>query len=213
MYIPTYHALTDIETMQSHITQHPLGSWVCTNDSQLIANHIPFVLDRQHGKHGRLLGHVSRANPVLRDLTEGALSVVMFMGPHAYITPSWYPGKQAHGKVVPTWNYVTVHAHGIAHAIEDPAWILDLLNRLTDDQESKRPDRWKVSDAPAAYIEQKLRAIVGIEISIDRLEGRLKVSQDEDDKDRLGTVEGLRQMSEAPAQTLAELVLAELKSQ
>lgn len=145
MYTPKCQALTNVEAMQSHIAQHPLGSWVCTADSQLIANHILFVLDAQHGRHGRLLGHVSRANPVWRDLTQGALSVVMFMGPHAYITPSWYPGKQAHRKVVPTWNHVTVHVHGVAPANEDPAWVLGVLNRLTDEQESKRPDRWKVS--------------------------------------------------------------------
>ena len=212
MYTPKYHALTDIATMHSHIAEHPLGAWVCTAKNQLVANHIPFVLDAQHGSNGRLLGHVSRANPVWRELDGGAPSVVMFMGPHAYITPSWYPGKHQHGKVVPTWNYVTVHVHGVARAIEDPDWILDVINRLTDAQEVRRTEPWKVSDAPSEYIEKMLRAVVGIEIVIERLEGRLKVSQDEDDQDRLGTVEGLRQSSTAPSQVLANLVLGALRT-
>ena len=140
MYTPAYHAFNDIEKMRAHIAAHSLGAWVCHAHGQLIANHIPFVLDAKHGSHGRLLAHVSRANPVWRELIGGAPSVVMFMGPSAYITPSWYPGKRQHGKVVPTWNYVTVHAHGMARAMKDTCWILDVLNRLTDTQESQRTD-------------------------------------------------------------------------
>lgn len=211
MYTPAYHAFNDIEKMRAHIAAHPLRAWVCHAHGQLIANHIPFVLDAKHGSHGRLLAHVSRANSVWRELIGGAPSVVMFMGPSAYITPSWYPGKHQHGKVVPTWNYVTVHAHGMARAMEDTCWILDVLNRLTDTQESQRTEPWKVSDAPSAYIGKMLRAVVGIEITIDRVEGRLKVSQDEDEQDRRGTVEGLQHSTDAPTQVLASLVLGELE--
>lgn len=211
MYTPAYHAFNDIEKMRAHIVAHSLGAWVCHANGQLIANHIPFVLDAKHGSHGRLLAHVSRANPVWRQLIGGAPSVVMFMGPSAYITPSWYPGKRQHGKVVPTWNYVTVHAHGMARAMEDTCWILDVLNRLTDTQESQRTEPWKVSDAPSAYIDKMLRAVVGIEITIDRVEGRLKVSQDEDEQDRRGTVEGLQHSTDASTQVLASLVLGELE--
>ncbi len=211
MYTPAYHAFDDIEKMRAHMAEHPLGAWVCNARGQLIANHIPFVLDAKHGSHGRLLAHVSRANSVWRELIGGAPSVVMFMGPSAYITPSWYPGKHQHGKVVPTWNYVTVHAHGMARAMEDTCWILDVLNRLTDTQESQRTEPWKVSDAPSAYIDKMLRAVVGIEITIDRVEGRLKVSQDEDEQDRRGTVEGLQHSTDASTQVLASLVLGELE--
>ena len=210
MYTPAHHAFHDIKKMHGHIAEHPLGAWVCNAHSQLIANHIPFVLDAKHGSHGRLLAHVSQANPVWRELIEVGPSVVMFMGPSAYITPSWYPGKRQHDKVVPTWNYVTVHAHGVDRAMEDTRWILDVINRLTDTQESKRTEPWKVSDAPSAYIENMLKAVVGIEIVIERLEGRLKVSLNEDEQDRLGTVEGLRRSSDASAKVLAGLVLAEL---
>ena len=211
MYTPAYHAFNDIEKMRAHIAAHSLGAWVCHAHGQLIANHIPFVLDAKHGSHGRLLAHVSRANPVWRQLIGGAPSVVMFMGPSAYITPSWYPGKHQHGKVVPTWNYVTVHAHGMARAMEDTCWILDVLNRLTDTQESQRTEPWKVSDAPSAYIDKMLRAVVGIEITIDRVEGRLKVSQDENEQDRRGTVEGLQHSTDASTQVLASLVFGELE--
>jgi transcriptional regulator len=192
--------------MLAHIEQHPLGAWVCNAGQQLVANHIPFVLARAPGSHGRLLGHVSRANPVWQALAQGVPSVVMFMGPHAYITPTWYPGKQAHGKVVPTWNYATVHVHGLARAIEDPAWMLDMLGRLTDAQEAGRNPPWRVSDAPTDYVETLLQGIVGIEISIDRLEGRFKLSQDEAPEDRQGTVDGLMQTASAPTQALAGMV-------
>lgn len=212
MYAPKYHALTNVVTMHNHIAEHPLGAWVCSSQSGLIANHIPFVLDAQYGPHGRLLGHVSRANTVWHELIHGTASVVMFMGPHAYITPSWYPGKHAHGKVVPTWNYVTVHAHGLSRAIENPDWILDVVQRLTDARESRQKNPWRVSDAPKDYIDKMLRAVVGIEITIDRLEGRLKASQDEDAQDRLATVEGLRQTSEALALGMADLVSQALLS-
>lgn len=135
----------------------------------------------------------------------------MLMGPNAYITPAWYPSNQTHGKVVPTWNYVAVHALGVARAVEEPSWILGMLNRLTDAQESGRSNRRRVSDAPADYAAKMLRAIVGIEITIDQLEGRLKLSQDEEREDRLGTVEGLKQECSAPVQTLAGMVLRELQ--
>lgn len=206
MYLPKYHALTDVDTMQAHMVQHPLGAWVCTADGRLVANHIPFVLDRQSGPLGRLLGHVSRANPVWRALAGGAPSVVMFMGPQAYITPGWYPGKRTHGQVVPTWNYVTVHVHGVARAVEEPGWVLDMLTRLTDAQEAGRPQPWQVSEAPPAYVDKLLRAVVGIEINIDHLEGRLKVSQDEDWDNRLGTVDGLMGSDDTTAQALADRV-------
>ena len=192
--------------MQDHIDRHPLGAWVCASPDGLVANHIPFVLDRQEGGNGRLLGHVSRGNSVWKALAEGTPCVVMFMGPQAYISPSWYPGKQTHGKVVPTWNYLTVHAHGIARVRNETAWKLDLLRRLTASQESARPSPWQLSDAPSDFLHRLLDAVVGIDISIDRLEGKRKLSQDEDAADRLGTVKGLLQEDSSEAKELARWV-------
>lgn len=130
----------------------------------------------------------------------------MFQGPQAYITPGWYPGKVAHGKVVPTWNYVVAHAHGVARAVEDRDWMLDMLNRLTSVHEVGQPVPWRVGDAPTDYIDRLLRTIVGIEISIDRLEGKLKASQDEDLQDRVGTVSGLQQAPGDEAKLMATLI-------
>jgi transcriptional regulator len=149
---------------------------------------------------------VARANGVWRQLGADTPSVVLFQGPQAYITPGWYPGKAAHGRVVPTWNYVAVHAHGRARVVDDRAWLLAMLNRLTDAQEAGRAAPWRVSDAPSDYIDRMLRAIVGIEIPIDRLEGRLKASQDEAAPDRLGTVQGLQEQGGDQAQAMAALV-------
>ena len=206
MYLPRYHQATDPATLLALMARHPLGAWVCASADGLIANHIPFVLDRSRGPHGTLMGHVSRANSVWRNLNINAPSVVMFQGPQAYIKPSWYPGKVAHGEVVPTWNYVVAHAHGVARAIDDRAWLLAMLERLTQAQESNRLTPWRVADAPAAYIDRMLHAVVGIEIPIDRLEGKHKLSQDEALPDRVGTVAGLLTEPNDEARALAGLV-------
>lgn len=206
MYVRKDHRLDDHDAIFALIQAHPLGAWVCTGTEGLIANHVPFLLDRSRGPFGTLVGHVSRANPVWRALAGGGASVVMFQGPDAYITPGWYPGKTAHGKVVPTWNYVVAHAHGVARAIDDRDWLLAMLGRLTHAHEAGRAEPWQVADAPAGYIDGLLRAIVGIEIPIDRLEGKLKASQDEDLPDRHGTVRGLQQMPGDNAQAMADWV-------
>ena len=206
MYVPARHRFDDREALFALMGAHPLGGWVCHGVDGLVANHVPFFLDRTRGPHGTLVGHVSRANGVWRALGAGAPSVVMFQGPQAYVTPGWYPGKAAHGEVVPTWNYVVVHAHGVARAVDDRDWLLGVLNRLTDEHEARQALPWRVGDAPAAYVDRLLRAVVGIEIPIDRLEGRLKASQDEARPDREGTVRGLRASTCPWAQAMAGLV-------
>lgn len=206
MYVPKHHALPDIEPVQALIEAHPLGAWVMPSDEGLVANHIPFLLDRSRGRFGTLLGHVSRANPVWRQLLASEHSVVMFQGPQSYITPGWYPSKQEHGRVVPTWDYAVAHAHGVARAIHEEAWLHDLLVRLTTINEASRQLPWKVSDAPANFIDKLLRAVVGIEIPIHRLTGKLKASQDEALQDRLGTVAGLAAEGTENASAMASFV-------
>ncbi|MFI5443716.1 FMN-binding negative transcriptional regulator [Polaromonas sp. UC242_47] len=213
MYISKHHQLNDYEAVMSLMESHPLGAWVCHSRDGLIANHVPFFLDRTRGQHGTLMGHVARANGVWRQLFPDTPSVVMFQGAQSYITPGWYPGKAEHGKVVPTWNYVVAHAHGTARVIEDPDWMLDMLHRLTDTNESRHAMPWRVGDAPSGYIEKLMRGIVGIEISIDRLEGKLKASQDEDLQDRHGTVRGLQSNHSEQPSALAALVLSTLTSE
>jgi transcriptional regulator len=213
MYIRQDHRLTDVDAMSSLVEEHALGAWVVASKEGLVANHVPFLLDRSRGPHGTLIGHVARANPVWRDLDKATPSLVIFQGPQSYITPNWYPGKAEHGKVVPTWDYAVVHAHGIARAIEDPAWLMDMLERLTNAHEAAQPKPWRVSDAPSSYIDKLLRAIVGIEIPIDRFEGKLKASQDEAVQDRLGTVEGLRGLVRPKAAAMAELVMQAVETE
>jgi len=206
MYVRKQHQWADREEVFALIEAHALGAWVCQGQEGLIANHVPFVLDRSRGEHGTLMCHVSRANPVWRALGAGLPSVVVFRGPQAYISPGWYPGKAEHGKVVPTWNYVAVNAHGTARVVDDPAWLLGQLNRLANAHEAGQAQPWRVDDAPADYTERLLRAIVGIEIPIDRLESKLKASQDEALEDRHGTVAGLRSELSDEAVQMAGLV-------
>ncbi|MGJ9416598.1 FMN-binding negative transcriptional regulator [Massilia sp. CMS3.1] len=212
MYVRQDHRFTDVDAQYALIEDHALGAWVIHSEDGLVANHVPFLLERSRGPHGTLVGHVARANPVWRALDTATASLVMFQGPQSYITPSWYPGKAEHGKVVPTWDYAVVHAHGVARAIEDPAWLMDMLERLTNANEAAQPAPWRVKDAPADYIDKLLRAIVGIEIPIARLEGKLKASQDEAVRDRLGTVEGLRGLLR-PKAAMADLVLTALEGE
>jgi transcriptional regulator len=212
MYVNPLHRLTDRQALFSLMASHPLGAWVCQGREGLVANHLPFLLDHSRGPHGTLIGHVARANPVWRVLGPATPSVVMFQGPQAYITPGWYPGKAERGEVVPTWNYVVAHAHGVARAIEDRDWMLDLLNRLTDAHESGRESPWSVGDAPSSFIDKLMRAIVGIEMPIDRLEGKLKASQDEALQDRLGTVRGLQAQACPASGAMAERVMKAIRA-
>lgn len=206
MYVSRHDQLDERDALFTLMEAYPLGAWVCSGEDGLVANHVPFYLDRKKGPLGTLVGHVSRANEVWRLASAGISSVVMFQGPQTYITPGWYPGKAQHGKVVPTWNYAVAHVHGVARAIKDRDWLLDMLNRLTSVHEAGQPVPWRVSDAPADYLDKLLRAIVGIEIPIDRLVGKLKASQDEELQNRVGTVSGLQQLPSDEARAMAALV-------
>ena len=182
MYVPAHFEEKDPEVLRALIRAHPLGTWVT---SSLVVNHIPFLL-----RGDTLVGHVARANDVWKSL-QGE-SVVIFQGPEAYVTPSWYATKREHCKVVPTWNYAVVHAHGMPRAIQDEDWLLALVTELTDTNEAREAHPWKVTDAPADYVRASLRAIVGIEIELTRLVGKWKASQNRRTEDRQGVIEGLR---------------------
>jgi transcriptional regulator len=206
MYLPQQFEEKDLAVLQRLIRAHPLAAWVTAAADGLQANHLPFLLDPARGEFGTLCGHVARANPVWRTFSGSLPSVVIFQGAEAYITPSWYPGKQAHGKAVPTWNYAVVHAHGLPRAIEDRAWLLRHVSALTAQQEAARTQPWQVSDAPPDYIERMLEAIVGIEIPIARLQGKWKISQNRSEADRLGVVAGLLERGDTQAAAMAGLV-------
>src|SRR5580765_1173590 len=206
MYVPKHHEETDIDVLHALIRSHPLGAWVIHSNGEMHVNHIPFLLDRSRGEHGILVGHVARGNDVYKLLTEPVNCVVIFQGSEGYITPSWYPSKHASGKAVPTWNYAVVHVHGQPRAIEGRDWLLEHLNQLTDTHEAGQALPWKVSDAPDDYMERQISAIVGIEIPIDKLVGKWKVSQNRTLPDKLGVIAGLLGRNDARSKEMAALV-------
>lgn len=205
MYVPRHFEETDVTVLHALMRSRPLGAWVTQGDGELIVNHIPFLLD-DSGGYGVLRGHVARANPVWRSFSTAVPSVVVFQGPQAYITPSWYAGKREHGKVVPTWNYAVVHAHGMPRAIDDHDWLLAHVSAMVDTQESREAAPWKVADAPPDYIDTRLRAIVGIEIPIAKLVGKWKVSQNQSAVDREGAAAGLLKRADEQSREMATLV-------
>lgn len=190
MYLPSAFREDSPEVQQEFIRAHPLGVLTTSGDGGLMANHIP-CLFYPEGPHGVLRLHVARANPQLTDLAAGRECLVVFHGPQAYVTPSWYPTKAETHKVVPTWNFVAVHAWGVPVIQDDPAWLRAQLDALTDSQERARAQPWRVADAPADFIAAQMRAIVGVEIPIARIEGKWKVSQNRTLADRRGVAEGL----------------------
>lgn len=207
MYTPKHFQQTDISLMQELISNHPFATLVTHSTADgLCANHIPFELQTAHGAYGALCGHVARANPVWKEKAE---ALVIFKGPDAYITPSWYPSKQQTGKVVPTWNYTVVHAHGQIEAIEDVDWIKAHLQRLTAQQEKNLPQPWALSDAPDDYIANMLKAVVGIRIEITRLEGKWKLSQNKPPQERDGVIVGLREERSTNSLLIADLIESE----
>lgn len=177
MYLPQAFEERRVEVLHAFIRAHPLGALVTVGAGGLNANHVPFVVDPEPLPFGTLRAHVARGNAAWRELANAPDTLVIFQGPHAYVSPSWYPAKQEHGKVVPTWNYVVVHAYGAVKVIHDAAWLRDLVTSLTRLHEAGRAEPWSVSDAPDAFVTQQLRAIVGIEIPVARLLGKWKASQ------------------------------------
>ncbi|HEX8956832.1 MAG TPA: FMN-binding negative transcriptional regulator [Burkholderiaceae bacterium] len=209
MYVPSHFEETRTDVMHALIRAHGLGTLVTLDDSGLNANHIPFEIEAEGagaGEFGVLRAHVARANPVWKNLSSTVDAMVVFQGAQAYITPSWYETKKADGKVVPTYNYISVHAYGELRAIDDRAWLRQFVGRLTDRYEASRTAPWAVSDAPEEYIEKLLGAIVGIEIPIKRLVGKWKVSQNRPAADRVGIIDGLTEAGSDDARAMARAV-------
>ncbi len=216
MYIPRTNAEDRPEVLAAFMRAHPLAALVSAGPAgELWATHLPVVIDPARGPHGTIEGHVARANPhhrLVRAAAEQAAgpreSLVIFTGPDAYVTPAWYPGKAVHGREVPTWNYVAVHAYGPLTLREDPAWLMAHLTRLTDQSEAGRLAPWAVSDAPADYMAQQLKGIVGFELAITRVEGRWKMSQNRTPEEIDGVVEGLGASERPTDRGVAALVEA-----
>ena len=206
MYLPKIHEEADLSILHALIKSHPLGAWVTQAQGELLANHIPFLLDSTRGEFGTLVCHVARANPVWQSFSSTSNSIVIFQGAEGYISPSWYPSKHEHGKAVPTWNYAVVHAHGVPRVVDDREWLLQQLAELTDKHEADQALPWQVSDAPRDYVERMLDAIVGIEIPIAKLVGKWKVSQNRPEPDKVGVVAGLMSREDAESKEMAAMV-------
>ena len=206
MYLPSHFAETRAEVLRELIRSHPLGTLITFGADGLNANHIPFEFDPHPAPVGTLRAHVARANPVWREFSREVEPLVIFQGPQIYITPSWYQTKKETGKVVPTFNYIMVHAYGTMRIFEDADWLRKFVGGLTDRFEATRTQPWAVSDAPEDFIAMQLRAIVGIEIQLTRLIGKWKTSQNRPAADQKGVVAGLRESDDAVAQAMAAAV-------
>lgn len=205
MYQPQHFREDDPAVQHALIRAHPLGLLVTKGAAGLEANHVPFVLDPPAGL---LQGHLARPNPQWQGFDTEIEALVVFQGPEAYITPTWYAVKAETGKVVPTWNYAVVQVRGRLRVIEDRDWLRAQIEALTRSQEDRRKNSWQVADAPAAYVEAQIGGIVGIEIAITRIEGKWKVSQNRPERDRAGVVAGLHGEGDEAAGAMAELVAA-----
>ena len=187
MYLPRHFEQNDPAALAALMREHPLAHLVSLQPDGLTADPLPLEFDAD----ARVLrGHVARANPLWR-AADGRAVLAIFGGPEAYVSPGWYASKAATHKVVPTWNYALVHAHGTLRAVDDAPWLRALVGRLTDRHEAARAEPWSVDDAPSDYVAQMLRAIVGIEIAVERLVGKWKLSQNRSAADRQGVADGL----------------------
>lgn len=206
MYVPASHAEQRPEVLFEFMESHPLATLVTHSDAGLFATHLPLVVRRDAGAHGTLEGHVARANAHHRQASATAEALVIFSGPDAYITPAWYATKAEHGRVVPTWNYVAVHVYGTLRIVEDPAFLARHLAELSARHEASRQSTWTVDDAPAEYIEQQKKAIVGVQIAIERVEGKWKMSQNRSSEDIDGVVRGLGESPSPRDREVARIV-------
>ena len=206
MYEPPLHRETDLERQHALIAARRLGLLISCGPQGLIANAVPFLLDRAASRLGTLKCHVARANSQWRDLAESPEALVVFQGADHYVSPSWYATKRETHKVVPTWNYVMVQARGAARVIEDDAWLQRQIEALTARQESSHETPWAVGDAPADFIALQRKAIVGLEIEISDIRGKWKTSQNRNAADRAGVVENLERLGDEEALAMAAIV-------
>lgn len=206
MYPNPAFSLDHLPSLHQHLRAHALALLVSQSASGPQVSHLPLWLDPDEGRYGTLYGHLARSNPQAAALVEQGQVLAVFQGPQAYVSPSFYPGKAEHGRVVPTWNYQAVHARGTVEVFDDPERLLPLLERLTDQHEAGRAQPWRVQDAPADYLQGMLRAIRGLRLPIDHLQGIAKLSQNRNAADREGVRQGLAASPVPGDQALAALI-------
>ena len=206
MYTPSHFDETRTSVLHGFMEQYPLAALIFATANGIEANHVPLVIDSSSGSLGTLKGHIARANSMWKDAQSGAEVLAIFQGPGHYISPTWYPSKIEDSRVVPTWNYVVVHARGRIAWIHDESWLRRLLESLTDRHERCNASPWHLSDAPAEYIQRMLAAIVGFEIAITNITGKWKLSQNRSAPDRAGVVTSLAALTEESSHLMAKLI-------
>jgi transcriptional regulator len=209
MYQPAHFVEPDTDTLLALMKAHPLATLI-RGGAELAADILPLEVERTESGW-RVAGHVARANPLWRE-ADGQPVLLLFQGPQAYVSPNWYPSKFQHGKAVPTWNYTMVQVHGTLRAIEDAEWLRTFVTHLTERHEGGRAVPWHVSDAPADYLDAMLKAIVGIEIEVTRVEGKFKLSQNRSAEDRTGVVLGLESDATLQRQDEADAVAQSMQA-
>jgi transcriptional regulator len=192
MYVPSHFKEDRVAVLHETIRGIAFGSLITIGSDGLEASHIPLLIDPEPAPYGTLRGHIARSNPQWKRAGKDGEALVTFLGPNAYVTPSWFPTKRETGKVVPTWNYLAIHAYGVPRFFEDRAPLLEIVTRLTETHESSRAAPWAVTDAPASHIDALLKAIIGFELPIARLEGKWKLSQNKSAADIAGVRDGHR---------------------
>lgn len=207
MYTPPAFRDEDLPSIHATIRASRLATLVTGTANGLVGTPLPLMVDPAEGEYGTLYGHVAKANEQWR-LPPTGDALAVFMGPDAYVTPSWYASKREHGKVVPTWNYVAIHAYGPAEFFEEADRLLAVVTRLTEHHEAKRAEQWAVSDAPAPFIASQLKGIVGLRMPITRLEGKRKLSQNRGANDRSGVAAGLGESTDPADLAMAALIPA-----
>lgn len=205
MYTPKHFSQTNPNELRRIIRDYPFATLITVTENGPEANHIPFFLNQING-NDVLQGHLARGNPIWKSLDDSSDVLVVFNGPHSYISPSNYPTKQETGMVVPTWNYVVVHVKGKMKFVHDAAWCMNLINNLTNQHEEGLAFPWAVSDAPVEFTRKLVSAIVGIEIEVSSMEGKWKVSQNQPEKNQLGVVAGLSNAPDEGSRKIAEII-------
>ena len=207
MYVPNHFKEADTEKLHQYIRDYGFGVLVTADDQGIEANHVPFRLNIEADHSlGTLQCHLARNNPVWQRIRNGGSVLAIFQGPDAYVSPSWYPTKAETGRVVPTWNYLAVHVEGSARVIQDPAWLKEHVSQLTDEHEKGRVQPWAVSDAPTDFTERLVQGIVGIEVKIEKLTGKLKASQNQPERNQAGVKDALKGESAPGSDAMSEFM-------
>lgn len=206
LYNPPHFRETDRALLHDHIARVAFATLVTVGPDGPIVSHLPMYLDPAGGGEGALVGHVARANPQWKQSDLSKVAIAIFQGVNAYVSPAWYPGKKEHGKVVPTWNYTTVHVRGRLSVAEDPETVLGIVERLTTIHEASMPAPWKVGDAPDEFVRAQLKGIVGVRIAIEAIEGKRKLSQNRSVEDRAAVVDGLATRPDTGSQAVHGLM-------